>query len=65
MDVESVAQMIQLLAGFRKRIVGTNGHSPTILLTTHQRELAAPIADWILTLRAGRVQSLEVGTPTL
>ena len=57
MDVESVSQMIALLAKFKTA-------NRTILLTTHQRELAAPIADRILTLRAGRVQSLEVGTPT-
>ena len=60
MDVESVSQMIQLLSRFRK-----SAGQPTILLTTHQRELAAPIADFVLTLRAGRVQSLERGTPSL
>ncbi len=44
MDVESARQMVELLAKFR--------HSNrTIVLTTHQRELAAPIADWVLTLR--------------
>ncbi len=37
----------------------------TIVLTTHQRELAAPIADWVLTLHAGRVASFEPGSPTL
>jgi heme ABC exporter ATP-binding subunit CcmA len=58
MDVESVTQMIQLLAKFKTG-------SRTILLTTHQRDLAAPIADAILTLRAGRVASLESITPTL
>jgi heme ABC exporter ATP-binding subunit CcmA len=58
MDVESVSQMIQLLARFR------SGRR-TILLTTHQRELAAPIADEILTLRAGRFVSLSEGRPTL
>jgi ABC-type multidrug transport system ATPase subunit len=58
MDVESVSQMVQLLARFR------NGNR-TILITTHQRELAAPIGDFILTLKAGRVQSLEAGKPTL
>ena len=58
MDVESARQMVELLAKFR--------HSNrTIILTTHQRELAAPIADWVLTLRAGRVASLEPGMPTL
>jgi len=55
MDVESAHQMVQLLATFR--------HSGrTIVLTTHQRELAAPIADWVLTLRAGRVVSFEPGS---
>ena len=58
MDVESVSQMVQLLARFR------NG-SRTILLTTHQRDSAAPIADFIFTLKAGRALSLEEGNPTL
>jgi hypothetical protein len=35
------------------------------VLTTHQRDLAAPIADFVLTLRAGRVASFEPGRPTL
>jgi heme ABC exporter ATP-binding subunit CcmA len=55
MDVESVQQMVQLLARFRTG-------NRTILLTTHQRDLAAPIADQILTLKAGRLHSLEAGT---
>jgi heme ABC exporter ATP-binding subunit CcmA len=58
MDVESVDQMVKLLAKFRTG-------NRTLVLTTHQRELAAPIADFILTLRVGRVHSLEKGTPTL
>jgi heme ABC exporter ATP-binding subunit CcmA len=58
MDVESARQMVRLLAGFRTG-------SRTIVLTTHQRELAAPIADWVLTLKAGRVASLEEGAPSL
>jgi heme ABC exporter ATP-binding subunit CcmA len=57
MDVESARQMVALLAGFRQG-------NRTIVLTTHQRELAAPIADWVLTLHAGRVASLEKGNPT-
>ena len=58
MDIESARQMVELLAKFR--------HSNrTIVLTTHQRELARPIADWVLTLHAGRVASLEPGEPTL
>lgn len=58
MDAESVRQMVALLAGLRKT-------HRTIVITTHQRDSAAPIADWILALRAGRVQSFEPGNPTL
>ena len=58
MDVESARQMVELLARFRHG-------SRTIVLTTHQREQAAPIADWVLALHAGRVASLEPGSPTL
>jgi heme ABC exporter ATP-binding subunit CcmA len=58
MDVESARQMVELLAQFRHG-------SRTIVLTTHQRELAAPIADYVLALQAGRVASLEPGNPTL
>jgi ABC-type multidrug transport system ATPase subunit len=56
MDVESARQMVELLAGFRQS-------NRTIVLTTHQRELAAPIADWVLTLHAGRLASFEAGSP--
>jgi heme ABC exporter ATP-binding subunit CcmA len=56
MDVESARQMVELLSGFRR-------HNRTIVLTTHQRELAAPIADFVLTLHAGRVASFEPGSP--
>jgi heme ABC exporter ATP-binding subunit CcmA len=58
MDIESARQMVQLLAGFRQ-------NNRTIVITTHQRELAAPIADWVLALHAGRVKSFEPGNPTL
>ena len=58
MDVESARQMVELLARFR------HGRR-TIVLTTHQRELAAPIADYVLELQAGRVASFEPGNPTL
>jgi heme ABC exporter ATP-binding subunit CcmA len=58
MDVESARQMVELLAGFRRG-------NRTIVLTTHQPGLAAPIADHVLTLHAGRVASLENGKPTL
>ncbi|HVJ07620.1 MAG TPA: heme ABC exporter ATP-binding protein CcmA [Acidisarcina sp.] len=54
MDVGSARQMISLLAQFR------SGHR-TILLTTHQRELAEPIADYFLTLQSGRLVSTQEG----
>jgi heme ABC exporter ATP-binding subunit CcmA len=56
MDVESAGQMVALLAGFRQS-------NRTIVITTHQRELAAPIADFVLTLHAGRVASFESVRP--
>jgi heme ABC exporter ATP-binding subunit CcmA len=58
MDVESIQQMVQLLARFRQS-------DRTIVITTHQREQAAPIADWVLALKAGRVASFKPGSPTL
>jgi heme ABC exporter ATP-binding subunit CcmA len=58
MDVQSAHQMVELLAQFRHG-------SRTIVITTHQRELAAPIADHVLALKAGRVASFEPGSPTL
>ena len=54
MDIQSAHQMLRLLDTFR-------AESRTILLTTHQRELAEPLADFVLTLRAGAVASLEEG----
>jgi heme ABC exporter ATP-binding subunit CcmA len=56
MDVDSVRQMVALLAQFRAA-------NRTLVITTHQRELAAPIADWIVTLRAGRLERVEAGKP--
>jgi ABC-type multidrug transport system ATPase subunit len=56
MDVESAHKMVELLAGFRQE-------NRTIAITTHQREMAAPIADWVLRLHAGRVASFEPGSP--
>ena len=58
MDVESVRQMVELLSGFRRS-------NRTIVITTHQREAAEPIADWVLALQAGRVKSFTQGKPTL
>jgi ABC-type multidrug transport system ATPase subunit len=55
MDIESARQMVDLLAGIR------HSHR-TIVITTHQRDLAAPIADWIVSMRAGQLLSCEPGS---
>src|SRR4029077_1593099 len=57
MDVESARQMVELLAGFRQS-------NRTIVITTHRREAAAPLADWVLARHAGRIESFEPGSPT-
>src|SRR5580658_591824 len=54
MDIGSAHQMLRLLETFRTE-------QRTIVLTTHQRELAEPLADFVLTLQAGAVVSLEDG----
>jgi len=51
MDAASARQMLKLIE--HQRAAGK-----TILLTTHQRELAEPVADFLLTLQAGAVNSL-------
>jgi heme ABC exporter ATP-binding subunit CcmA len=52
MDVEAIRQMVALLASLRQA-------NRTIVLTTHQREHAAPIADFVLSLAGGRLASTE------
>jgi heme ABC exporter ATP-binding subunit CcmA len=51
MDAASAQQMLVLVGRLR-------GEGKTVILTTHQRELAEPIADFLLTLQAGSVASL-------
>ena len=51
MDAASAQQMLDLLTRLR-------AEGKTIVLTTHQRELAEPVADFLLTLQAGAVASL-------
>jgi heme ABC exporter ATP-binding subunit CcmA len=54
MDAASAARMMRLLAGLK-------AEQRTILLTTHQRELAAPLADYFLRMEAGRLISIANG----
>jgi heme ABC exporter ATP-binding subunit CcmA len=51
MDVGSAHQMLDLLAGIK-------AERRTIVLTTHQRELAEPLADSLITLTAGSVSAV-------
>ncbi|HYK38154.1 heme ABC exporter ATP-binding protein CcmA [Alloacidobacterium sp.] len=51
MDIGSAHQMLDLLAGIR-------AGQRTIVLTTHQRELAEPLADSLITLTAGSVSTI-------
>jgi ABC-type multidrug transport system ATPase subunit len=52
LDAASARQMLALLADLRAQ-------GRTIILTTHQRDLAAPLADAFVTMQAGSVISVE------
>ncbi len=52
MDAASAHQMLTLLASLRAQ-------GRTIILTTHQRDLAAPLADEFVTMQAGSIVSVE------
>ncbi len=52
LDVASAKHMVELLEEYVKT-PSTTGNSRTLLLTTHQAELARPLAQTTLTLRAG------------
>jgi ABC-type multidrug transport system ATPase subunit len=54
MDATSVRQMMALLGRLREA-------GRTILLTTHQRDIAAPLADFFLNMEAGRLISMMPG----
>jgi len=56
MDIGSAYQMLALLEKIK-------GQQRTIVLTTHQRELAAPLADAMITLVAGSVDSIQSAGP--
>ncbi len=54
MDIASAHQMLALVEKIREQ-------GRTVVLTTHQRDLAEPIADYLVFLRAGALASLEPG----
>jgi ABC-type multidrug transport system ATPase subunit len=62
LDAESAQQMVELLLDFRTWPVTTSAsdgapRARTIVLTTHQAALAAPLAGTTLTMRAGAIVS--------
>src|ERR1700760_3761936 len=54
MDAASVAKMVALLSSLRST-------RRTVVLTTHQRPLAEPLADYFLTMEAGQLISMTSG----
>ncbi len=54
MDAASAQQMLALIGRMRDE-------GRTVVLTTHQRELAEPIADQLLTMRAGSLVDVAAG----
>ena len=54
MDADSAGNMVALLGHLRKA-------QRTVVLTTHQRSLAEPLADYFLTLKAGALISTTAG----
>jgi ABC-type multidrug transport system ATPase subunit len=69
LDVESAEMMVTLLADFRTWPI-TSGPlagvgKRTIILTTHQAHLGAPIADTTLTMRTGKIDSVTKREPAI
>jgi len=56
LDVASAQAMIEMLQQYLAQ-PGSEGVARTLILTTHQAELARPLAQTTITLRAGRVES--------
>ena len=63
LDVDSAQSMIERLLAYLAE-PGSDGSARTLLLTTHQAELARPLAKTTITLRAGRVASVSSHTAT-
>jgi ABC-type multidrug transport system ATPase subunit len=58
LDVASAQAMIARLQQYLAQ-PGSDGMARTLVLTTHQAELARPLAQTTITLRAGRVEASE------
>jgi ABC-type multidrug transport system ATPase subunit len=63
LDVSSAHSMIERLLGYVAE-PGSDGQVRTLMLTTHQAELARPLARTTIVLRGGRIaERLEAGAP--
>lgn len=61
LDVASSQHMVSLLADFRTWPIHASKAGRTIILTTHQAHLAAPLADLTLTMQNGSIISSVSG----
>jgi ABC-type multidrug transport system ATPase subunit len=61
LDAESSQHMVELLADFRTWPVA-NGGARTIILTTHQAALAAPLATRTVIMRSGQIVEIAEAT---
>jgi ABC-type multidrug transport system ATPase subunit len=68
LDAAGAAQMVALLGEFRgwplRGAAAGSAPQRTIVLTTHQPQLAESIADTVITMRAGRIASVESKSAT-
>lgn len=58
LDAAGARQMVELLAEFREWPLAS-GAKRTVILTTHQAELARPLATAVITLQNGAIASIE------
>ena len=58
MDIAGAGQMVRLLSDFRKWPLAS-GAKRTLILTTHQSELARPLADTVITLQDGAIHKMS------
>ena len=63
LDAASAQRMIERLLAYVAK-PGSDGMARTLVLTTHQAELARPLAQTTITLQAGRVVSVAGGMDT-
>lgn len=57
LDTASIAAMLARLQRYRAQPTSAGQHPRTLLLTTHQAELARPLAQQTLVLQEGRIES--------